>query len=114
MTYTSYQADIAGAAPGRRRVAKFFRALLEAHIEARMQAVRRELRSRGIEVEPMAAVRAAPPTSRFGQARSGAERAGAPAPLRSVGRFLAAVGEIYVETLALRREMKRRYPHLDL
>ena len=126
MTYTSYQADVIHAARGRSRFSKFFRTLLDAHIEARMKAVRRELRSRGIEIEPAGPVRAVSPTPRLERAaprsldagsertESGAKQAGAFAPLRSVRRFCALVGEIYVETLALRREMKRRYPHLDL
>ena len=114
MTYTAYQADVAHAAPGRSRIPKFFRALLDAHIEARMDAARRELRWRGIEIEPAGPVRAASPTLRLERAGLGARQAGAFAPWRSVRRFCAMVGEIYVETLALRREMKHRYPHLDL
>ena len=79
-----------------------------------------------MNIEPAAPVRAVSPPPRLKRAaprplEAGSERAGLSAkqaggfaPLRSVRRFCALVGEIYVETLALRREMKRRYPHLDL
>ena len=116
MTYTSYQADVARPASSQSRISKFFKALLDAHIEARMEAVRRELRWRGIEIELATPVRAASLPRDTGSDRVGlgATQAGAFAPLQSVRRFFATVGEIYVETLALRREMKRRHPHLDL
>ena len=46
MTYTPYQAKLNRTAAKQSRVAAFFRRLINAYIESRMRAVKRELRSR--------------------------------------------------------------------